>query len=402
MIRKALRNDTLIVSSARFLSKLSGFVFFMILARLLSVNDYGVLAIIISVYGVLLPLFSGKFYLTATYLVSKSKKKSKTFSDLIPIQIIISVISFLFLFFASDVIARFYELNISIPLKILSVSLSVELLTMFYWSYFLGKKEFKKYSLVLFFDGFSYISLPIIFYFLLGWVGIFIGLSASKIFSLLFYSFVINQRISLRINFSLWKEVWDYGKYLFLSSVISIAYAQVDVLILAKFIDKATLGLYYIASKIAIILVIIGTSASMVNLSKTSGVELKEIKNVIKKNFKEFLVLNALCIPLILLSAPLIIPLLFGQEYVRSVNFLIPLTIVYFLAGLSGILTSGIQGVGRFKEYLLIQLLGTIPALFLFFVLIPAWGIAGAIISMVFMYGVMAALSGFRLFILIH
>ena len=105
------------------------FIIQIFLARLLSPNDYGVIALI-TVFIALANVFVQSGFNTA--LIQKQNADEKDFSSVFYISLLVAGILYILLFLSAPLIASFYEIKELVNIiRVLSITLFLELLTQY-------------------------------------------------------------------------------------------------------------------------------------------------------------------------------------------------------------------------------------------------------------------------------
>lgn len=221
-----------------------------ILARLLAPEYFGIIGVFFIVSGALESFTHTGF---GKALVQRENIDSDFLNTAWTVSITRGTILSVVIFLTSPIIGEFFNSPKAIPvIRVLALSL---LFRGFYnvgTIYFSKNLEFHKqfvWKISIFLANFS-ISIPLAFILRNEWAIVW-GLLASDIVGLLL-SFIIHPyRPKLRFNYEVFKSLFDYGKWLFLSSIVAFFARQGDKVFVAKLLGETGLGIYIIAWRFA-------------------------------------------------------------------------------------------------------------------------------------------------------
>lgn len=377
-----------------FILTISNFLFplitFPYVSRILGPNGMGISSFaisIISYFVILATLGSATYGIRACSQVSENKDElSKVTHEIIFINLITMIISYLFLCFCVCLFDGLYENRESIAIASFMILLNVCSIEWFYrgvekYTYItIVSLLFKLISLVSSFifiqkssDYFSFILISVI------------SLSGSGIINL----FNVKKYINFRFynNYNLKRHIKPMMTFFFMSLAISV-YTYTDSVLLGLFTNLDEVGFYNVAIRIKGILISIVTSLGVVLLPKLS----LYIKKGMMNEFSRVLVLSlrfivALSFPLVIFFiffAKETILLLSGEQYFNSIPLLQISLAAVIIVGITNIL--GIQmlvPLGRENKLFVSVLCGAIINVVANFLLIPLLSSIGAAISMV-------------------
>lgn len=165
---------------------------------------------------------------------------------------------------------------------------------------------------------------------------------------------------------------------------------------ITSFLGLNELGLYSFGFKIASIVVVVDAIFHMAwgpfSLSIYKEPDSERVYNLV---LKVYVILFLLVIMLLLFISPFLIKIIGTQEYLKSIDLIIPLTFVFFIEGIGHITSIGISL--SLKSYLdLIPYLCSI-ALFIFlnWLVLPIYGIIGVAYSLLIVSIIKTLLSTF-------
>ena len=377
-----------------FILTISNFLFplitFPYVSRVLGPNGMGISSFamsIISYFVILATLGSATYGIRACSQVGENKDElSKVTHEIIFINLITMIISYLFLYFCVHFFDGLHENKASIAIASFMILLNVCSVEWFYrgiekYTYItIVSLLFKLIALVSSFifiqktsDYFSFILISVS------------SLSGSGIINLLNIKKYIN--FKFYNDYNLKKHIKPMLTFFFMSLAISV-YTYTDSVLLGLLTNLDEVGFYNVAVRIKGILISIVTSLGVVLLPKLS----LYIKKGMMNEFSSLLILSlrfivALSLPLVIFFiffAKETILLLSGEQYFNSIPLLQISLVAVIIVGITNIL--GIQmlvPLGKEKKLFVSVLCGALINVVANFTLIPFLSSVGAAISMV-------------------
>lgn len=206
-------------------AQMVSFIVSIILARLLSPQDYGIIAIII-IFINIANIFAESGYGTA--LIQRKVYDNKDFSTIFYFNIIFSLIVYFILFFISPVIAKFYNKSqITILIRVLGIRVIFSSLNSVQKAYVSKTMQFKKFFFSTLIGTFISGVIGVIMAFLgFGvWALVFQYLSNVIIDTIVLW-FTVKWRPILYFSFKCFKELFNYGSKILLTSLVNEIYIQ--------------------------------------------------------------------------------------------------------------------------------------------------------------------------------
>lgn len=297
----------------RFASKGVQFVIGIILARLLLPYDYGLVAMI-SVFLVIAEVFiEGGF---SNALIRSTHPSDSDYSTVFYFNLGISVIIYIFLFFFSEAIGRFYsELKLIALVRIISLNLIINSLSIVQRTMLTIAMDFKKQTII------SLVAVVVS-----GIVGILAAVSGYGYWALVIQS-ILNSLINtiilwlttkwhplLAFSFHSFRSMFSFGYKLLLSSILHNLYNKLYVVVIGKRFSSSDVGYYNNAYTLSSFLSI-NLTDTMVRVMYPALCRLNGNDHEFKKTFADYLRLSAylifpLMIGMAVLSEPLVIVLL--------------------------------------------------------------------------------------------
>tara|TARA_R110001599_G_scaffold310954_1_gene518197 strand:+ start:6318 stop:7787 length:1470 start_codon:yes stop_codon:yes gene_type:complete len=303
----------------RFCVKGISIVSIMILARLLTPEDFGLMALATSVYA-LVELFRAFGFSTA--LIQKQNASRAHYDSAWTMQVIFSVFASALLFVAASVAADYYgdsRLN-----GILQVMALIILINGFknigivqFKKRMTFNKEFK-YQLLIKISGFC-VTIPLAWYLQTYWAllaGMFMGNFSSLILS------YVMQNYRPKLCLTEWRELLGFSSWLLLNNVLFFINNHSQNFILGKVSGSNVLGLYSISNEVATMTT--NEIVAPINAAAYPGyAKIAHDKEQLKQSYLKVLssivliaVPSAIGIAAI---APLFVPVLLGDKWLEAI-----------------------------------------------------------------------------------
>jgi O-antigen/teichoic acid export membrane protein len=219
------------------------FVLGIILARILTPTEYGVLGILI-VFISISNVFIDSGFTKA--LIQKKDRSDVDVSTVFLFNIAISVVCYLVLWIISPYIADFYEIpSLTLLLKVIAVSLMINALFTVPYTLFTINLDFKSITkinlIAVVISGGIAIGLAYAGYGV--WALIWQTLLRSLMTALLMWIFL---RWSPKLIFSIdsFRQMFSYGSKLLVSSLLGTFFSQLNALLIGKYLSAKDLGFY--------------------------------------------------------------------------------------------------------------------------------------------------------------
>ena len=378
LYQKTLRG-TFLVSVLRVCEKLLQFIKIIILARLLSPNDFGIFTIAFLSLSAL-EAFSKTGFKNA--LIQKKEDIKPYLNTAWTVEVIKSLLSAAILFSFSSQIALFFESPDSVfIIKILALAIVVkgfDNIAIIYFQKELKFQKFIKYQfIVTLLETIATIILAFVFY--NAWA-LALGFLFGNIVRLVMSYSIDPYRPKIQIDLLKLKELFVFGKWIFFSGILSFLIMRGDDIFVGKLMGITALGYYHLAYN----------SARMVTLDIISLVSdvtfpaFAKIKNNILKLKSSFLkVLQLVAILSFLISGLLIvlskdfIIIFLGEKWLPMA----PAMQILILVGLWRSLTAPVRPVfyalGKPKIITKMQIIRLLILSVLIYPFTKNWGIFG-------------------------
>lgn len=178
-------------------------------------------------------------------------------------------------------------------------------------------------------------------------------------------------------------EIIGFSKHLFIISLLSTMLANIDVIVLGKFVNEHEIGLYGMALKVSLIISFIlpALNSVFVPMIKNYFVQ-KDFDNLRKTAVKSSKIMTLFTLPLVVLVFFFhnLIMSLFGNEFSAAGVILVILVFGQFIRSVNA--SSGFiaMSCGKHKQMTLNLIITFVVHLSLMFIVVPYYGILGAAI----------------------
>jgi O-antigen/teichoic acid export membrane protein len=226
------------------------FVIGLVLARLLSPDDYGLIAMIMVFIALSSVLVDGGF---GQALIRKEKANQTDFSTIFFLNLAISVLLYLVLFFTAPLISQFFKQP-----QLIKISRILFLSIIFYALYFI------QYVIIVKDVAFkSLAKVNIAATIVSGGIGIFLAIIGARVWALviqqisfhflrLILFFMIRRWRPIPVfSFGVIKEFWSFSIHLLGTSVLNVIFYNIYSILIGKFYPLKQVGYYVQANKLS-------------------------------------------------------------------------------------------------------------------------------------------------------
>lgn len=219
------------------------FIVGIILARLLSPDDYGVLALLTVFITITNTVVTGGF---ATALIQKKNADGKDFSTVFYFNGIVSLIAYVILFFAAPFISNFYNSPMMIPaFRVLSLSVIIGAVNTIQHAYVQKTMRFKNFFVSTLVG--TIVSAVVGISMAYAGFGVW-ALITQYLTSLLINTVVLwftaKWRPILAFSFERLKGLFGFGSKMLCTSIIDTVYKNMYSLVIGKYYDAQSVGFY--------------------------------------------------------------------------------------------------------------------------------------------------------------
>lgn len=181
-----------------------------------------------------------------------------------------------------------------------------------------------------------------------------------------------------RPNFATSKLLLTYGIRSYGIDLLGTLALQVDQVLVVSFLAPAQLGIYVVMLSLSRVLNIFQASVAMVLFPQAAGRTQEMAIALTGRAARVSTLLTGLCAAAIAVFGPLLLRILYGPAYARSIASLRILLVEVTISGCVFVLAQSFMALGRPGVVTLLQAVGLALSVPLMLVLIPRWGITGA------------------------
>lgn len=372
-------------SIQRFMSIFIQFISNIVLARLLTPNDYGCIGMLAIFMLLSSTIIDGGF---GSALIQKKRPTQEDYSTIFFWNLGLSIVIYVLLYLSAPFVARFYHIELLCPvLRVQGIALIINAFQLIQTNQLNKQFKFKKISIVTLFS--SVVSLMVTIVMAYRGFGVWSLVAQNLLMSSIptvIYWLTNKWKPLLVFSIQSFKELFSFGFYMFLSTLLSTFVNNIQGLLIGRFYDAAQMGFYSKAhntEKLA------STSISQI-LSQVSYplyAELQDDKNSLIKTIKKLtLSVSYLTFPmmllLILLAKPIFI-LLFSDKWLPAVPFFQILCIAGLAICLQSVNSQSIAAIGKSKVMFIWSFIKQGIGLLFMIVGLFFWGMKGLLIGMV-------------------
>lgn len=335
-------------------TQFSTFFISVLLARLLSPEDYGLLGMAMAFCGFAGSLINLGF---GSAIVQAKTINRIEINSVIIINFLIGLFLTAVFYFSSPYIGLFYNnAIISEMVKVISITFIITSISITSVALLERNLRFKSLSLIRLIAGV-----------ISGLFGVFLAYNDYGVWSLV-YSAIINEllrttmviykvehRFTLEFSFNSVKKLWSFGSKLFVSGLLEAIYSRIDYLITGKFFPASTLGFYY-RSKSLRTLIQKYTSETIGKVlfpvfSKKQD-DISWLRTSFEKTYKYILLGSFTLSSYLFLISDELFLILFGKKWFNSIIYFKILIIPMSLMPILALLSNYINALGYSKAFL--------------------------------------------------
>jgi O-antigen/teichoic acid export membrane protein len=384
---KGVFTNSLIYGFGNLLNRFVGFLMIPIYTRLLTPQDYGIIAMLTLFSSFVVTFFNASINGSFMRFYFERYKKENVYGTSLMILLGISIISIIILLPISGAISMllFRSSEYSFFIKLITLTLAFQLIETLPMSLFRARQEPVKYiifSTLQLALGLS-LNIYLIAILRLGILGfLYSGLISSIVMVILLIA-VTAVKTKLSFSYRLLKKIIQFGAPLVFSSIIYFAYYNSDLVFLERYTSLSQVGLYQLASQFSSILITLVLVPFSLNWNATqySIYEKGEAKKVFPRiltYFTSALVFIGLCTSLLIND---MLKIVASKDFIAAASIVPILVLGVIIWSMKSPFYSAIDIKKKTKYYILLDILAFIIIIPLNYLLISKYGAYGAACS---------------------
>lgn len=348
------------------------FIIQIILARLLTPADYGIIGIVTVFIAVFEVIVDSGF---SRGLIRDNNADQNDFSTVFYFNLIVSVLLYFILFISSDLISNFFEVpQLSIIIRVLSLVIIINSFGLIQKTILTKKLNFKAQTTISIVSSISSGIIAIIFAYMgYGVWSLVIRIITMQLFQALLFSISNRWTPSLVFSISSFKKLFNFGWKLLLSSILTKIYENIYSLIIGRTFSTVDLGFYTKANHLKDTFAnSITNSIQKVSYPVLSSIQddrerlIKGYKMIMKNSsFYTFPVMLGLAV-----VAPKLLPILLGNNWLESIPYFQILCFEGMIYPLNAINLNILHVKGRSELYLFANTLRKIIGIILIYIVL--------------------------------
>lgn len=357
----------------RISGQLVSFVVSVVLARLLSPEDYGVVTLTMVFITICSVFVSSGFGMA---LIQKREISKLDYSTVFIFGLLLSVFLYILLFYFAPVISSFYNQPIlTYVLRVMALQLPFASIQSVQQAYIARNMMFKKLCTSTLIGtilsavigiSFAYLGFGV-------WSLVFQTLSLT-IINVIILSIVINKKIQLSFSFSNFKDLFSFSGQILCSDLLHTVYTQLRSLIIGKRYSTSSLAYYSKGQQIPYLFVT-NISVAIASVLFPAMSRCQEDLNLVKKMLRKSMcvglyIMLPIMAELIAISRPFIIILL-GHKWLPAVPFMQLACFEYAFDSWNQANQQATKAQGRSGAYLKMEFLKKTVAIIMLFISIP-------------------------------
>lgn len=346
----------------------------LVLARLLSPDDFGIIGVLSVIFMVANTLSESGL---GGALLMEKELKAINCSTIFVFNVSVSAFLYMLIFFCAPLIENFYNINgLSNIARVLGLVFVINSWGLVPRTVLLFKLQFKRLAIISLVGVICASAISIVMAFMNLGVYALVGYQLSlAIWTTLLLVYNSHYRFSFSFDYGCFKRMFSFGLFTTLTGVIDSIYENMMAAVFGKFMNVAQAGYLTQAKKIeeassqALILTINTTSFPILSKLKDDIEHFKKEANALQKTIPLVIgpVLVILCV-----YSDFVISLMFGEKWIESASYLSLLVIAGYFMMNESINRNFIKSLGEVKRLfhytILKRLFGIILILVLAFI----------------------------------
>ncbi len=343
------------------------FIANIVLARLLTPEDFGLIGIILVFIAISNTLVDGGF---ASALIQKKTPTQEDYSTIFYWNLLVSILLFIILYISAPGVEKFFQMTLLAPLlRVQGLVLIFNAFNIIQFNQLRKKLNFKKLANISLIST----SLGAIIGITLAFCGFGVWSLVIKMLSISFLNSVFlwylsKWRPGLIFNVNSFKELFKFGSFMLLTSILIKVYDNIKTIIIGKVFSVIDLGYYTQAHRMESVPVEgLSTVVNQVTFPVYSNLQhnLERMVRGVRNSLKAITFINfPIMVLLIVISKPLII-LLLTDKWAESIPYFQILCIGGMVYTLNTINNNILKSLGRSDMYFYVLLAKRIIGLFL-------------------------------------
>lgn len=369
----------------RFGTMAISFVSNIVLARLLTPDDYGVIGMLAIFIAISNTFIDGGF---GSALIQKKEPTKEDYSTIFWWNMFLSIVLYALLYVCAPLIAGFYKLPmLSDVLRVQGVVLIINALSIIQQNQLRKQLNFKRLATVTVISATLSAGIAIV----LAWQGW--GVWALVAQQLMLSGFnaiqfwVLNKWWpSLLFSKKSFKELFGFGGFILLSNLINTFCNNVQTILIGKFFTPSTLGYYTQARKLE---EVASTGFSSVVDQVTYPIlsenqnNIQQLRDVLRKLLACIVYITMPIMAMLALTADAVIILLYTEKWIGCIPYFQLLCIAGIAISMQGVLYYAVASIGQSKDLFKWTLIKRFVALLCVIVGMALFGIYGLLVGTV-------------------
>lgn len=373
IVKKKLLNGVLWNTIEKIVVKGTSFFIGIVLARLLSPEDYGLLGML-AIFISLSQIFIESGFARA--LIQKKDCNDVDYSTVFYTNIVISIFVYIVMFCFAPLVSKFYEEPILKDLlRVISVNVILGSFNIVQRAKLMANVDFKSLAKINFWGTFfgGIVGIGLAYWGFGVWALVAQTISSTIIMMFLFPLFS-NWKPIWIFSFKSFKTLFGFGSKLLATGVVSVIFNNISTLAIGKYYNSAQLGYYTRAVQFStfistILYEVIGTVTFPV-LSQLQEQEEQMVAVYKRALYYTFFVTAPIMVLLTLLAKPLIVVLL-TEKWLPAVVLLQILCIARLFTPLSAINMNILNAIGRSDLFMKVDFIKLPMQLIILLITIP-------------------------------
>lgn len=350
-----------------------GFIFTILLTRLLSPEDFGLMgmmAIFIAVSEIFILSGFGQA------LVQKKNCTDDDFSTAFYFNVVVAVTIYIVLFFSAPLIANFYhEPQLVLLTRVLALNFVIGSLNIVQRSRLTKTMNFKPLAMITLIGSITggIIGVTLAFCGFGVWALVGQTLSSSSIQAIVF-PFFTKWKPNRPFSYASLKQLWDYGSKILVTGILGVIMRNISSILIGRFYDKEQVGYFHRAQSLAEIYAnILHHVLDSVSFSAFCNLQDENERRMLlykKILFGTVLIVSPVMVLMALLAKPLVL-ILFTEKWLPCVPMLQAFLLARMLMPIGATQTALLRSAGYTTAYMRMYFITMPISLFAIVVAIP-------------------------------